>query len=163
MVLTGLHGFCLNHKLNASYEDASANTTSFSMQEVTFGAGPLVGFSSTKRILESFALRGTFFASAPLSNHSLTQSDLYVSGDVPSYGYNTKSVNQLRGHIVAHLDLEAIWRAEFLGGSCLEFILAWHVKQYINQSYLTAMSNNQNAPPSTVQVNVLKAGFSFIF
>ncbi len=165
MVLTGLHGLSLNHKMNVSYVDLASGVTSLYMKEVTYGLGPLVGFTSTKKLSTGFALRGTFFASAPLCNHSLTQSDSFLNifTGATTYGYNANSANQLRQHFVGHLDLEAVFRSEFVNFSAFEFILGWHVKQYVNLSYLTSMSNNQNAAPSSIQVDTLKIGLLFIF
>ncbi len=163
MIMTGLHGFALNHRMSVAYKDTSGGVTTLKMSEATYGAGPLIGFCSTKLILPNFAIRGILLASAPLSNHALGQSDYYVHGGTKTIGYNASSTNQLRQHLVLHLDLEAIFRADLLFGTALEFLLCWHVKQYVNQSYLTTMSNNQNAPPSSVQVNTIKAGLAFIF
>ena len=165
MILTGLHGLSLNHKMNVSYVDLATGVTNLNMKEVTYGLGPLVGFVSTKKLSTGFALRGTFYASAPLCNHSLTQSDsfLNVITGATSYGYNANSANQLRQHFVGNLDLEAVFRSEFINFSAFEFILGWHIKQYVNLSYLTSMSNNQNAAPSTIQVDALKLGLMFIF
>ena len=121
-------------------------------------------YVSSKLISDNFAFRGTFLASAPLCNHSLTQSDLYLDANAnATFGYNVNSVNQLRQHFVGHLDLEAVFQSQFGQNGSIEFVLSWHVKQYINQSYLTAMLNNQNASPSTIQVNMLRAGLVFIF
>ncbi len=163
MITGGLHGFSLNHKLSVDYTELSDAVTSLKMNETTFGVGPLVGFCATKKVTKEFALRGIFLASAPFSNHTLEQSDQYTIGGVTTYGYNVKSTNQLRQHFVAHMDLEAVFRHNFLNQTALELIIAWHVKQYINQSFLTAMSNNQNAAPSTIQVNTLKVGLTTIF
>ena len=162
MILSGLHGFVINHRMIVDYTDQSTGVTTLTMKELTYGAGPYVGFIATKKIVDFFAFRAVIAASAPLSNHTLKQNDMYVLGNVPYYGYNTGGTNQLRQHFVGHLDLEAVFRGGFLT-SAVEFILAWHVKQYINQSYLTTMSNNQNAPPSTIQLDTFRAGLSFIY
>ncbi len=163
MITGGLHGFSIVHKLFVNYKDLSEAVTSLKMKETTFGVGPLFGFCGTKKVTNGFALRGSLFASAPLSNHTLQQSDEYTVGTTTTYGYNAKSTNQLRQHFVAHMDLEAVFRHGFLNQTALEVIVAWHVKQYLNQSFLTAMSNNQNAAPSTIQVNTLKVGLTTIF
>ncbi len=162
MVLSGLHGFIINHRMIVAYTDQSTGVTRLAMKELTYGAGPYVGFTATKKMADFFAFRAVLAASAPLSNHTLKQNDQYLLGNVPFYGYNTGGTNQLRQHFVGHLDLEAVFRSGFLSSS-VEFILAWHVKQYINQSYLTTMSNNQNAPPSTIQLDTFRAGLTFIF
>jgi hypothetical protein len=163
MVTGGIHGFSVVHKLLIDYKQLSGAVTTLKMKENTFGAGPLIGFIGTKKVTDDFALRGTFLASAPLSNHTLQQSDEYRVGSETTYGYSANSTNQLRQHFVAHMDLEAVFRRGFLNQNALELIIAWHVKQYLNQSFLTAMSNNQNTPPSTLQVNALRVGLSTIF
>ncbi len=163
MFTCGLHGFSMIHKLTVNYTDLTEAVTTLKMKETTFGAGPLFGFCGTKKITKGFALRGLLFGSAPLSNHTLKQSDEYTVGTTTTYGYSARSTNQLRQHFVAHMDLEAVFRNDFLNKTALEVIVAWHVKQYLNQSFLTAMSNNQNAAPSTIQVNTLKVGLTTIF
>jgi hypothetical protein len=164
LFMGGFHGLSLNHNMNVAYTDTSNGILTYNMKEVTYGAGPALGFISSKLISGNFAFRGTFLASAPLCNHSLTQSDFYLDDNgVASFGYNVNSVNQLRQHFVAHLDLEAVFQSQLGQTGSIEFVLSWHVKQYINQSYLTAMLNNQNASPSTIQVNMLRAGLLFIF
>jgi hypothetical protein len=164
LFMGGFHGLSLSHSMYASYTDTSSGVLTYNMQEITYGAGPALGFISSKLISPNFAFRGTFLASAPLCNHSLTQSDLYTDANGNStFGYNVNSVNQLRQHLVAHLDVEAVFQSNLGEKGFLEFVLSWHVKQYINQSYLTAMLNNQNAPPTTIQVNMLRAGLVFIF
>jgi hypothetical protein len=164
LFMGGFHGLSLNHNMNVAYTDVSSGILTYNMKEVTYGAGPALGFISSKLISDNFAFRGTFLASAPLCNHSLTQSDLYLDANAnATFGYNVNSVNQLRQHFVGHLDLEAVFQSQFGQNGSIEFVLSWHVKQYINQSYLTAMLNNQNASPSTIQVNMLRAGLVFIF
>lgn len=163
MMIGGIHGFSVTHKLYVDYQELSGAVTSFRMKEQTFGGGPLLGFCGTKKILNAFALRGTFLASAPLSNHTLTQYDEYTVGADTTYGYSANSTNQLQQNFVAHMDLEAVFRQGFINQNAIEVIIAWHVKQYINQSFLTAMSNNQNAAPSTLQVNTLRIGLTGIF
>lgn len=168
MILTGLHGLSLNHKFNVSYvdlTDSPPGVINLFMKEVTYGIGPLVGFTSTKKLSNGFGLRGTFYASAPLCNHSLTQTDSFqdILNALTYFGYNATSNNQLRQHLVANIDLEAVFRSEFINFSAFEFIIGWHNKQYINLSFLTSMSNNQNAAPSTIEVDTLKLGLMFIF
>ncbi len=163
LFLTGLHGFALNHTLNVQYTDTSAGITSLTMQEVSYGAGPLIGFITSKKFTEGFAIRGVFAASAPLSNNSLTQSDSYLLGTSKTYGYNTTSSTQLSQYFVAHLDLELVFRTLHFLSLSVDTVLAWHVKQYLNISYLTAMSNNQNAAPSTIQTDTLRLGILFNF
>lgn len=163
MFITGLHGFALNHTLNVQYTDTSTGLTSLTMQEISYGAGPLVGFITSKKFTEGFALRGVFAASAPLSNNSLTQSDSYLLDKIKTYGYNTKSTAKLSQYFVAHLDLELVFRTMHFLALSVDTVLAWHVKQYLNISYLTAMSNNQNAAPSTIQTDTVRLGILFTF
>lgn len=167
MAVTGIHIFALNHKLDTNYtaEVSGADATHFfHMGESTYGAGPLVGFTATKQLTNSWALRGNLFGSAPLASHQLTQNNKYQSspaGDT-TYGINTQG-NHTCTSFVGHVDLETVFRSEFDNGTSIELVAGWHIKQFVNTTFLTSFSNTQGNPAGSVELNAVKVGAIFIF
>ena len=159
----GLQVINIHQSVYLRYQDTDTNVMGLNLSEVSYGVGPLIGFINRVHLKGGFAIRSAFAVCIPIMRERLRQTDFYVTNNETetSYQINTKGF-VTRPAFGTNIDLDLVYRKDWDTFS-LEVTGGWFTEDYLGITSIWQATNNQGSQPGSFGLNLVKAGFSFIF